>query len=89
MIGLQGLYLEMICHIQPLILKRWVWSLPPTVFLNQHQKWLHCPMVLLPLPIFQHMLRLMVSGDYPKNPRMDSHLVYDPNTDNLEIKEFR
>ena len=25
----------------------------------------------------------------PINPRMDSHLVYDPNTDNLEIKEFR
>ena len=25
----------------------------------------------------------------PKNPRMDSHLVYNPNTDKLEIKEFR
>lgn len=25
----------------------------------------------------------------PKKPRMDSHLVYDPNTDSLEIKEFR
>ena len=25
----------------------------------------------------------------PKSPRMDSHLVYDPNTDSLEIKEFR
>lgn len=25
----------------------------------------------------------------PVKPRMDSHLVYDPNTDRLEIKEFR
>lgn len=32
-----------------------------------------------------------INGEWrlPKMPRMDSHLVYDPNTDSLEIKEFR
>ncbi len=25
----------------------------------------------------------------PRTPRMDSHLIYDPNTDHLNIKEFR
>ena len=34
---------------------------------------------------------IKVDGSWrlPKNPRMDSHIIFDPNTDRLEVKEFR
>ena len=38
---------------------------------------------------FPTYVKINGSWRLPSMPRMDSHLVYDPNTDILEIKEFR